>query len=271
MFQYAAARAVALRCAAPLRLDLREICRDRRRHAAVLQFQIDATAASPIELQAYPETLLRWTRRLPVLARWGRCYLEPSLGFDPAVRRLQAPHHLSGYFQSEDYFRDARESLLQQFRPRAPLSGRAAEWAAAAAACRSVSVHVRRGDYVADAKVNAVHGVCDVGHFRRAVQALLERADVDRYFVFSDDLAWARKNLRLPRPAVFVDGHAQAPEIDLFIMTHCLHHIGSNSSFSWWAAWLGRQPGGVAIAPARWFAASRLASTHPAPAAWVRV
>jgi hypothetical protein len=74
-------------------------------------------------------------------------------------------------------------------------------------------------------------------------------------FVFSDDPAWCRDNLRLPVPTTIVDRVVAVPaHEDMNLLSQCRHHVIANSSFSWWGAWLGKAPDKRVVAPRRWLA-----------------
>jgi hypothetical protein len=120
--------------------------------------------------------------------------------------------------------------------------------------CESVSVHVRRGDYVTDPAANRVHGTCGSEYYERAAELLCEQVTSPRFFVFSDDPEAARRELRMPGPAEFIDGNVgQRDWEDLRLMTSCRHHIIANSTFSWWGAWLAHHDEQVVAAPHAWF------------------
>ncbi|HET6995265.1 MAG TPA: alpha-1,2-fucosyltransferase, partial [Chitinophagaceae bacterium] len=118
----------------------------------------------------------------------------------------------------------------------------------------AVSIHVRRGDYVNDKETNAVHGVCSIDYYREAINRLSGEISEPRFYIFSDDMDWARANLPIsPHLAVYVDNNQMASHEDLRLMSSCKHHIIANSSFSWWGAWLSDYAGKKVIAPRNWF------------------
>jgi len=270
MFQYATARALAQRCGATLWLDERELGGPTSRPAGLHRWRIDARPAVAQMLRAYPRWKLRLSRRAPWLgALWG-VHCETSPAFKARLASARPPALLSGYFQCERYFADIRPLLLQQFRPKAPLPGPVAELAQELASTTSVSVHVRRGDYVSNPEAARVHGVCGAEYYTHALRRLRALVRVDRCVIFSDDPAWAREHLDLPVPAVFVDGHADAPEVDMHLMSLCRHHVCSNSSFGWWGAWLDSRPDKLVVAPSRWYADPRLQDADIVPPSWIR-
>ena len=269
MFQYEAGRALAARLDAPLLLDLRDFRRYRLRSYGLDRMQIQARPATAWELARWPIWLRnrRWpVERFGLASRWFR---EDRMRFSPAFANLTGTVGLDGYFQSELYFADVRQTLLHEFRPRAPLSRENNVLAETIRAVAGASLHVRRGDYVSDPKTSAVHGVCSPAYYQRAISLLRERYEDLRVFVFSDDPAWCRANLSLDG-ATFVEGNGAAPECDIFLMAQCRHHIIANSSFSWWGAWLADQPG-TTIAPRPWFSDGTLRDDDLIPSAWLRL
>ena len=113
----------------------------------------------------------------------------------------------------------------------------------------AVSVHVRRSDYLEIVP----ESVIGIDYYKRAV-AELKRQDskVARWIVFSDDVVWCKEHLDFIDNPVYIEGNADTPWEDLRLMMACRHHIIANSSFSWWGAYLGRDPKGITIAPKYW-------------------
>jgi hypothetical protein len=118
------------------------------------------------------------------------------------------------------------------------------------AAEQSVSLHIRRGDYTSAAEGNIA---LPMDYYERAITAMRERLPKAKFFVFSDDMAFARANLPQGFPAVFVDHNDDyTSHEDLRLMSNCRHHIIANSSFSWWGAWLNPHEDKMVIAPRQW-------------------
>ena len=115
----------------------------------------------------------------------------------------------------------------------------------------SISLHIRRGDYVSDKRANAIFSICSLDYYRRAIDHIDSTGSV---YVFSDDIAWARENLESSKPLVFVDSDPARDTIrDLWLMSQAHHHIIANSSYSWWGAWLAGPDKGATIAPQKWY------------------
>jgi hypothetical protein len=181
-----------------------------------------------------------------------RVFSEKTFDYDPAFTKLGARTYLDGYWQSERYFADARDSIRRELTlPDAPNAANAS-WLAQIQASNSVCVHVRRGDYLLP-PYSAQHGICSVGYYERAMLLVAERTEKPRFFVFSDDLAWSRAHIVGPNMA-FVDANsAQGAHDELRLMAACRHHIIANSSLSWWGAWLAHHDGQIVVGPEPWF------------------
>jgi hypothetical protein len=198
--------------------------------------------------------------------------VEPHFRFWPAFHDLPADVFLDGFWQSEKYFLPAVNRIRSVFRFPLPLTGRNRELADRMTACSSVAVHVRRGDFVRDPAINAVHGLSSLEYYEAGIRRLLDRVQDPHFFFFSDDMDWVRANLRIDRPCSHVDHNRGAESFnDMHLMSLCRHHIIANSSFSWWGAWLGENPSQQVIAPARWFRQEDIDTTDLLPERWTRL
>lgn len=273
MFQYAAGRALALRQGSELRVDRRSFV-EYKVHA----YGLDCFAA---QVQDAPAAMLpqvadgRIRRILRSLAPGGRLPVvrERAFTFQPELLQQRGPAYLDGYWQSEKYFGDFADAIRKDFTvSRAPSPANAA-WLARIRGSQSVSIHVRRGDYVTNAEANKFHGTCGIDYYERAVRALCARLDGSpEFFVFSDDPDWVRAHLDLGAHVhhYVTDNDAATNYEDLRLMSACRHHIIANSTFSWWGAWLNPSQGKIVIAPQRWFRAGDMDDRDLIPAHWVR-
>lgn len=115
----------------------------------------------------------------------------------------------------------------------------------------SISMHVRRGDYFSD-EFRDRYGVCNEAYYQKALDLMLETAENRKVFVFSDDLDWVKNHLNLPDNTVFVRNEEVYPYWYIYLMSFCKDHIISNSSFSWWGAFLNENEQKQVIAPKTW-------------------
>jgi hypothetical protein len=268
MFQYAAGRRLAESRRTNLALDISGF-----RGYQLRRYELDAFSI--------PEQIIT----LPQIDAWARecagrklpfAYVkEPHFHFHPALLSAPGDAFLEGYWQCERYFADIAPLLRETFTVRLPLDERNQAFLAAIqrAEGASVSVHVRRTDYVDNPKTNSVHGTCDLDYYDTCVKRMCARVTEPQFFVFSDDPAWVTTKLlpRIPAPCTVVAGNGDRGALDLHLMRHCKNHILANSSFSWWGAWLDDSPDKRVMAPRRWFVAEHLDPRDLIPSGWERV
>ncbi len=138
--------------------------------------------------------------------------------------------------------------------------------------CNGVSIHIRRGDYVTNTSANDFHGLCSLEYYSAGIEYVLSRVPDATLDVFSDDIEWARLNIRIPAPTIFIDhNQGRSSWEDMRLMSRCQHHIIANSSFSWWGAWLNPSPDKIVIAPSKWFADSSILTDDIVPSTWIRI
>ena len=282
LFQYATGRALAARHGVELVMDVRWFDAiaegDTRRAFELEQYSLDQNLVDGRSLalrestsRAFPlrGLLPRASRRGPTLVP----YRQLGNGYDPRVLSLPDNSYLEGWWQDERYFSEIRATLLAELQLRSSVNGRNAEVLRQIRNGASVSMHVRRGDYVTNPAATSFHGVLGIGYYEAALEELSRRTGLrePNLFVFSDDIEWCKRHLRIPQRMHFVDGANSGAE-DMHLMRHCDHHIVANSSFSWWGAWLGEHPAKVVVAPKRWFKDHDAnTETGIVPPSWVRL
>jgi hypothetical protein len=275
MFQYAAGKALAERHGTSLALDISGFRYSTHRSFLLDRLSIpeadralaaEVGAEKPVNHFARSLWKLRIDRvlesaGLPKLVRSANQYREPHFHYDSEFEALGSETSLFGYFQSERYFSSIAQPLRDWLSPREPLGIRAAEvFTQIERDELSVSLHVRRGDYLNPATAK-FHGVLGETYYRQAIdwiEAALGKEVV--FFVFSDDPVLTERVLNfVPKCRLnHVRGDPDRPWEDLALMARCRHHVLANSSFSWWGAWLNPSPGKVVVAPRDWFAQNQL-------------
>lgn len=255
LFQYAMGRVLAERHGVPLLMDGGRF--NRRDWAMVRQLErLDIRA----KIRRGPSILTRAMHRLAGRHPWefrGWPVVrerEGFSGFDPAVMKAPGDAVLMGYFQSPRYFEGMEAELRDELDlSRLPWSKPSLLKAAEMNDPSVVAVHVRRTDYVG----SNVFDLCGPGYYRRAMTLMRERQEGLRFVMFSDDPDWCRRTFADDGVEVCSLREANGdPLHDLFLMSCAGHHIIANSSYSWWAAWLGKKPGQRVIVPSTWFGAS---------------
>lgn len=164
--------------------------------------------------------------------------------------RIKTQHlYLTGYWSASTVHLEARRgALLEQLVPRNVPSLRLREIGAEISKTASTVVHVRRGDYITDPKVSGKN-VTQLQYFSKGARLL--RSDTQKFFVFSDDIEWCRRNLNLGPQTEFVrQENGERAADHLYTMSLAKNFIIPNSTFSWWAAWLSQRNGKRVLRPA---------------------
>lgn len=271
LFQYAAGRALALTRCVPLQLDARLAPPGSHWAYGLGHFNIAAAPASEDALPPGKDRKLAYAA-WRAAGRSPRLIREKGLGYQPERFEQEGDLYLHGYWQSEKYFKAQEAQLREDLTITTPPGPEDQRFLDLIGNAPAVSLHLRRGDYVASAKSGATHGTCDAAYYDRALQLVAERmSEAPQIFVFSDDAAWARDNLRFPFETHFV-GHngPDQPHQDLRLMSACQHHVIVNSTFSWWGAWMNPREGKTVVAPKDWFANPKLANPDIIPEGWLR-
>jgi len=177
------------------------------------------------------------------------------------------PLIVSGYWQGPSFFSSVEKRVRDQFN--FPLVEKCFRVLPQRSKSPLVAIHVRRGDYVSDPVARSKHLVCEPDWYRRAWLRVASRWPTATAVVFSDDVVWAQKNLMLEGSVFYVPSDSARPSwVDLAQMSQCDHFIISNSTFSWWAAYLGASEGSEVIAPNYWFRGVNTKSLKICPENW---
>lgn len=180
--------------------------------------------------------------------------------------------YLQGYWQSEKYFGKHHQLVRDSFDYKEKAKGNNKKFLDQILNTESVSLHIRRGDYVTDKATNAFHGLCDLNYYHHCVKEITKKIKKPHFFIFSDDPKWVKENLKLKYPAVYVTGNDGKGHEDLRLMRNCKHNIIANSSFSWWGAWLNENPDKIVYSPSKWFAGVEGDTTKDRiPKSWIKV
>lgn len=196
-------------------------------------------------------------------------------GYKPHFFDLPDETILRGCFLSYKYFDGMRERILDELSLKVPLSAQSKAVEARIANANSVSLHVRRGDVATHPEYRSWYeGLLTPAYYRNAIRYFKEHVDEPHFFVFSDDMAWARANLDIPGIVTYVDhnGPEKGYE-DLHLMSRCKHNLTTGfSSFSWWAAYLNRNPDKIVLRTRRMNALDRLNRPEDFfPEGWVAI
>ncbi|MCW3090861.1 MAG: alpha,2-fucosyltransferase [Ferruginibacter sp.] len=282
MFQYAAAKALAMKNNCPLLLDVSFLEQTATQIADGFTnryYELGIFTSIPQNFISNAErkqfTILspkhQWLKRLGFA--YPKIYEEPTFNFDENLNSQKPPVLLDGYWQSERYFLHESAGIKTAF-TFPVLSGSDENNSILSSILNScaVSVHVRRADYLHPA-IAAHHGTCSIEYYLDAIEKLRTDLPGAIFYFFTDDVAWVSSTFTDHLPNSLLVGNNAGVDSwkDMYLMTKCRHHIIANSSFSWWGAWLGINPNKTVIAPVKWFNNNQRNANSLVPKAWIQM
>lgn len=265
LFQYAAGRALAHRHQTELVLDGAWANEDHAR-----QFEQLLRLPLAARYQRRNTLIKRAGQRLfgrgPAESHRGPVLIESSPLTPPDLAQAADGSLLIGFFQSARHFAGIETELRCELDlAQLQLSAAPARFEDTLRSRPTISIHVRRGDYLAIGSTQCLGG----DYHQRAIAWFRERFEDLRFCLFSDDIAWCRRKFEGPDFLFcdFPDASAD-PLHDMRLMAACQHHIIVNSSYSWWGAWLNPSQEKQVIAPLMWM--KNLNSLLVVPPNWIR-
>jgi len=260
LFQYATGKAISLRLKRPLHVDVDWF---RQGHEGVtprnlllpylnLKYEID-------KVSSVFKPPKRWQRIAQRILPTNTYVLnDRPYRFNVSVNQFNPFRnqsvYLMGYWQSYRYFESIRNELLEEIKPAKPLSSNYQAYLEDIHNASSAMVHIRRGDYIHLPAAAKIHGFLGLEYYKKGMDLLLEADAKTKFFVFSDDIDWAKKNLPHQDQICFIESieEESAPVQELFLMSQCQKHLIANSSLSWWGAWLSTSSSSHTVAPKKW-------------------
>jgi len=133
----------------------------------------------------------------------------------------------------------------------------------------SVSIHIRRGDFLNKNNINLFGNICDLNYFNNTIKEIESNVDNPHYYIFSNDMQWVKQNLFLKNVTYIEGNNKYRSWMDMLLMSKCKHNIISNSSFSWWGAWLNQNPNKIVICPNKF--STKDINTDVYPDSWLKI
>lgn len=183
------------------------------------------------------------------------CEITPKYQKDVFTIPLKDFNYYDGYWQSPKYFEAYADELRQQFIPKV-LSKKAKELRELLQNSSSIALHVRRGDYLSfpkDPSPDDTMYLLDESYYEKAIGKILQLSPGSDIYCFSDDIPWCQKELGGLNIHYIERSYNLSDFEEWYLMSLCKHQIVSNSTYSWWAAWLNSYKEKIVIAPDRWF------------------
>ncbi|MEN9913147.1 MAG: hypothetical protein RLY66_555 [Candidatus Parcubacteria bacterium] len=291
LFQYAFGRALSLRTGSKLKLDTHvyDLNIEPDRSFKLPHFSISGIPdmiATPTDFKElgipYPakkdivSKILRTLKRKldsrkPLSQRV--TILEPGFDFSPEIANLKDGHYFCGVWQSEKYFVDHTDAIRKDFALSAPFSSPAMSMSEniKSAGTGSISIHIRRGDQVQDPWLLKKHGDLGKKYYLAAVEYIAGKVTNPNLFVFSDDITWCKEHMKFDLPTTYVSSPNILDYEELILMSTCAHNIIAKSSFSWWAAWLNRNPEKIVVTPKQRFGDPSVKADDLTPDTWIKI
>jgi hypothetical protein len=270
LFEYASGRAIANRNGVPLYLDVESgFLQDPfKRSFALGSFGVSAKCLTRQEALALapPALKTQYLRRREIIRmNWLSEYHDPVLH----SIRVRKPILLDNYLQSPLYFMDCAATIRSELG--AKRLHQFPSGADSACSQDTVCVHSRRFPDLALAGVGPAvqqyYGAYGIDYYRASMQIIRTERPGAKFYLFGDDPAWMRNNILpiCPDGKVIDTGSALA---DFQMMLQCTHFVISNSTFGWWAAWLGHKDNSIVFCGASWNQGERKPPRNLLPPAW---
>lgn len=234
MFQYAICRSIAEINSYDFKLDIQSFSNYKKRIYELDKFNIQNNIATDADIN-----------------KCKTIYKESSMLYDEKMFSINDNSYLAGYWQNEKYIKNIREILLKEFTLN-KYSDKFNNYLNNIDGY-SVSIHIRRSDYITETHTNKYHGICSNEYYYKSLLMLDNYIDVSNILVFSDDKDYVKNNLDLStyKHVYYIEDISDIEE--MMLMSRCKHNIIANSTFSWWGAWLNTNPEKIVIAPKKWF------------------
>ena len=275
MFQYATGLALSISKNEELKMDAtgyddpRYVNANTPRKYRLFPFNISGSLATKEEVKKYkyPYGIVSKGLRFFSHKILRRYYIDYDLSFFKKNHQ-----YIEGYFQSEKNFFEVKDKVRQEFTLKKEFESEIflAE-KNKIDKNKSVSVHIRRGDYVSDKSANSYFGTCSLEYYQKAIEMIKSKIDAPIFYFFSDDIAWVKQEFGEKENFYFISNPKLEDYEELTLMSFCVNNIIANSSFSWWGAWLNTNPNKIVIAPKKWVNAEPDPQPNIVPESWIRM
>jgi len=174
-----------------------------------------------------------------------------------------------GGWHSELFFRSVKDDLKQLFSFKIPQDEENKYYSDKIVSTNSVSVHVRRGDFLNENNIKLFGDVCNKEYFEKSIHLICNKVMQPHFFVFSNDMEWVKSNLKINNVTYVTCNSGVDSWKDMYLMSLCKHNIVANSTFSWWGAWLNKNRDKIVISPSRFLKDD--ISTDVYPNSWIKI
>lgn len=281
MFQYAMGKELAYLSKETMKLDLGFLSTVKNQSNLTVRnyelsiFNIQEDFATDAEVKKYKNLRTRILNRFFPNYRANPYVKEKYFNFDPSISSLRGDHYFDGHWMSEKYFSHVKSEIRSEFTFKRKILDEGKSIHSEILNSNSVCIHVRRGDYVHNPTIAKLHQTTSLNYFEHGISLVKSRVKDPVFFIFSDDINWCVKHLNGLENVHFIERELAGKGADnsdyLQLMVACKYFVISNSTFSWWAAWLSTHPDKIVVAPQNWFNDKKIVTKDIYPANWIRI
>lgn len=250
---------------------IRDIKSFTNRDLEITEFDNKLPIASDSEIKRYkksPKYFERWERKLAqkIPTLFPRMIVQKSPHTPSSIIK---DGYYDGYWQIYEYPQRITKYLQDKIKLNCHQTEKLSETINKIKNTTSVSIHIRRGDYINIPSNSKIFEICDIGYYNRAIR-IIERSNTNsRFFIFTEDKEWAKSNF-IGDKFILINGNSAIE--DMLLMSFCKHNIIANSTYSWWAAFLNKNKNKTIIAPAKWYKGKMNEQTETLiPPTWKRI
>jgi hypothetical protein len=287
MFQYAFAKSLALKYNVALKLDVSLIqTAVDANNKAIRSFDLDVfnikdEMATQAEINRFNgsnnfNVVQKAIYKLKKISGKNPLYIQKENEFDEAFNQsIKSNACIVGRWQSEEYFKDYKNEIKEVFFPNKIVpNDYSKQLIDKSSKTIHVGIQVRRTDYITNKNYASRIGALDISYYKDAVDYVLQKIQLQEqpfnFYVVSDDMEWCKKHLQFIPNVIFVEQERSKKGYfsDLWILTQMHHNIISNSTFSWWGAWLGENQNSLVVAPSAWAKSKEAFPPRIVPSRW---
>lgn len=280
MFQYASALALANRLNGDLFVDKQYFSVDFKLKNTPRKYNLDVFKVAPGFYRHFLLSNLffqRLSNKFSLVRRilllFNIAYLTDRDDIDLIAEARYRCYYLDGYWQHKAFFKELQQELTEAFQFKTELDYNNKAILPVLAAQNSVAVHVRRTDYLLP---ESCHVVLGSDYYQAAINLIKAEVPSPAFYFFGDDHEWIRSTFNIDNESmILVKGNEGALSyMDMFLISQCKHKVISNSTFSFWGAFLSAYPQGITIAPVKWFLpgkASMFNQSELLPDQWLKI
>lgn len=296
MFQYAFGRSISIKNNQPFKLDYHRYEDTRTdsnkgdRIFELNKFNIVGEIASMDEIENFykyykPNTLIRrfFVKYYGYKYKNKPFYIKPFI-MEPEEHYTNASFNLldykfkdvyiRGFWQSEKYFKEIEDIIRKDFTLKGKQNKEYYNMLSKIENSDSISVFVRRGDFVNLPELQKTYYECPPIFFQKAIDIIANKCKNPKIFITSDDIEWVKKNISFPHPTEYLNNSKFTDIQALVLMSACKHAILSNSTFAWWGGWLNQNPNKIIVTTKKWFLneeKNKKRIEHLIPKSWIKI